>query len=114
MYGESLLWVAEWLRGLGAKSLTMAEFTPCAFRIYRYSDYTLTVKMPHEHDSIGIIICKEKNRTIVEYSLKSSVMPIGVATTHHFLRIDTKFRRLYAFAMNKRDAFGQKVRAIRE
>jgi predicted nuclease of restriction endonuclease-like (RecB) superfamily len=39
-----------------------------------------TVKMPHEHDSIGIIIYKEKKRTIVEYSLKSSVTPIGVAT----------------------------------
>lgn len=39
-----------------------------------------TVKLPHENDAIGIIICKEKNRTVVEYSLKSSVHPIGVAT----------------------------------
>jgi Uncharacterized conserved protein len=38
------------------------------------------IKLPNENDSIGIIICKEKNRTIVEYSLKSSTMPIGVAT----------------------------------
>lgn len=39
-----------------------------------------TVKLPDEKDSIGIIICKEKNRTIVEYSLKTSSMPIGVST----------------------------------
>jgi hypothetical protein len=39
-----------------------------------------TVKLPHENDAIGIIICKEKERTIVEYSLKTSTMPIGVAT----------------------------------
>lgn len=38
------------------------------------------IKLPHENDAIGIIICKEKNRTIVEYSLKSSTLPIGVAT----------------------------------
>lgn len=38
------------------------------------------VKLPHENDAIGIIICKEKNRTVVEYSLKSSTLPIGVAT----------------------------------
>ncbi len=39
-----------------------------------------TVKLPHENPSIGIIICKSKNRTIVEYALKDSSKPIGVAT----------------------------------
>lgn len=38
------------------------------------------IKLPHENDSIGIIICKSKDNTIVEYSLKSSNLPIGVAT----------------------------------
>ena len=38
------------------------------------------IKLPHENEAIGIIICKSKDRTIVEYSLKSSTMPIGVAT----------------------------------
>jgi len=44
------------------------------------------VKLPHENESIGIIICKSKDRTIVEYSLKSAGQPIGVATyntSHH-------------------------------
>ena len=38
------------------------------------------VKEPDENDSIGIIICRDKNKTIVEYSLKTSTMPIGVST----------------------------------
>jgi len=33
-----------------------------------------------ENPSIGIIICKEKKRTTVEYALKESNQPIGVAT----------------------------------
>ena len=39
-----------------------------------------TVKLPHENDAIGIIICREKKRTVVEYSLKNTAHPIGVAT----------------------------------
>lgn len=38
------------------------------------------VRLPHENESIGIIICKNKNRTVVEYSLNTSSLPIGVAT----------------------------------
>lgn len=38
------------------------------------------VKLPNENDSIGIIICKYKNRTVVEYSLKNTLNPIGVAS----------------------------------
>ncbi|MTJ23490.1 DUF1016 domain-containing protein [Dolichospermum sp. UHCC 0352] len=39
-----------------------------------------TVKLPDENPSIGIILCKSKQRTIVEYALKDSNKPIGVAT----------------------------------
>ena len=38
------------------------------------------VKLPRENEAIGIIVCKEKKRTIVEYALKDSKKPIGVAT----------------------------------
>lgn len=37
------------------------------------------VKQKDENPSIGIIICKEKNRTLVEYTLKNVNHPIGVA-----------------------------------
>lgn len=39
-----------------------------------------TIKLPHENPSIGIIICKSKKCTIVEYALKDSNQPIGIAT----------------------------------
>lgn len=38
------------------------------------------VKLPEENPSIGIILCKSKKKTIVEYALKESNKPIGVAT----------------------------------
>jgi predicted nuclease of restriction endonuclease-like (RecB) superfamily len=38
-----------------------------------------TVKERSENPSIGIILCKDKNKTIVEYALRQSKKPIGVA-----------------------------------
>lgn len=38
------------------------------------------VKLPEENSSIGIIVCKSKDKTVVEYALKQSNAPIGVAT----------------------------------
>lgn len=38
------------------------------------------VKLQEENPSIGIIICKNKDKTYVEYALKQSLAPIGVAT----------------------------------
>lgn len=38
------------------------------------------VKLQEENPSIGIIICKSKDKTFVEYALKRSNVPIGVAT----------------------------------
>lgn len=46
-----------------------------------------TVKLPHENPAIGIIICKSKSRTIVEYALKTSAMPIGVGNIQPLTRI---------------------------
>lgn len=39
-----------------------------------------TIRKQDENPSIGIIICKDKNKTVVEYALKDSNKPIGVAT----------------------------------
>jgi len=38
------------------------------------------VRQEDENSSIGIILCKEKNRTIVEYALRDARKSIGVAT----------------------------------
>ena len=40
----------------------------------------------HENAPIGIVICKNKNETVVEYALSTTNKPIGVAsytTVHH-------------------------------
>ncbi len=39
-----------------------------------------TVKQEDENPSIGIIICKSKSKTIVEYALKKTSNPIGIAS----------------------------------
>jgi hypothetical protein len=38
------------------------------------------VREKDENSSVGIILCKEKKRTIVEYALRDARKPIGVAT----------------------------------
>jgi len=38
-----------------------------------------TVRLPDENPSIGILLCKSKDRTIVEYALRPSNKPIGVS-----------------------------------
>lgn len=38
------------------------------------------VRLDDENPSIGIILCKSKDKTIVEYALKDADKPIGVAT----------------------------------
>lgn len=88
-YFIDLLLFHRQLQCLVAVELKIGEFQPeykgkMEFYLSVLND---KVKLDNENDSIGIIICKEKNRTVVEYSLKTSQMPIGVATyvTHHKL-----------------------------
>ena len=42
------------------------------------------VRLAHEQPSVGIILCKTKDKTTVEYSLKDATKPIGVATYRVF------------------------------
>jgi hypothetical protein len=52
------------------------------------------VKLPHENEAIGIIVCKEKRRTIVEYALKDSIKPIGTATYNVSATLPDAYREL--------------------
>jgi hypothetical protein len=40
------------------------------------------VRLPDENPSIGIILCKSKDRIIVEYALRYADKPIGVSEYH--------------------------------
>ena len=37
-------------------------------------------KMPHENPSIGIVLCKEMNRAVVDFVIRDYTKPMGVAT----------------------------------
>ncbi|MBF0224225.1 MAG: DUF1016 family protein [Desulfobacterales bacterium] len=50
-------------------------------------------KEPEENDAIGIIVCKSKDKTVVEYSLKTTLQPIGVATYSTFPSLPEEYRK---------------------
>lgn len=70
------------LKSLVAIELKIGEFKPeYAGKMQFYlTALDERVKLPDENAAVGIIICKSKNRTIVEYALKSASQPIGVST----------------------------------
>ena len=70
------------LKSLVAIELKIGDFKPEFIGQLQFYLTALDkqVKMEHENSSIGIIICKNKNRTVVEYALNDSDKPIGVAT----------------------------------
>lgn len=59
-----------------------------------------TVKLPHENPAIGIIICKTKKRTVVEYSLKTTLLPIGIATYNTSDTLPEAYKSLLPTAEN--------------
>lgn len=70
------------LKSLVAIELKIGDFKP---EFVGQLQFYLTaldkqVKLEDENPPIGIIICKSKNRTVVEYALNDSDKPIGVAT----------------------------------
>jgi len=70
------------LRALVAVELKIGEFAPefVGKMQFYLAALDASVRQEDENPSIGIILCKEKNRTIVEYALRDARKPIGVAT----------------------------------
>jgi predicted nuclease of restriction endonuclease-like (RecB) superfamily len=111
-YFIDLLLFHRQLQCLVAVELKIGEFQPeykgkMEFYLSVLND---KVKLPNENDAIGIIICKEKNRTVVEYSLRTSTMPIGVATYVTTSNLPESYRKLLpdgnAIAQKLDDYFG--------
>lgn len=81
-YFIDLLLFHRRLKCLVAIDLKIGEFLPeyvgkMQFYLAALDD---KVRLEDEHPSVGIILCKLKDKTIVEYALKESNKPIGVAT----------------------------------
>lgn len=81
-YYIDLLLYHRVLKSLIAVELKIGEFKPEHKGKMEFYLVALNaqVKLPDENDAIGIIICKSKKKTVVEYALKSSTQPIGIAT----------------------------------
>jgi predicted nuclease of restriction endonuclease-like (RecB) superfamily len=80
-YFIDLLFYHRSLRCLVAVELKIGEFLPeyvgkMEFYLAVLDD---KVKLPDENASIGIILCKEKDKIIVEYALQRAVSPLGIA-----------------------------------
>lgn len=81
-YFIDLLLFHRRLRCLVAVELKVGDFLPeyvgkMQFYLAVLDDQA---RLPDEEPSVGIILCKSKDKMIVEYALKESNKPIGVAT----------------------------------
>ena len=81
-YFIDLLLFHRRLRSLVAIELKVGKFQPefvgkMQFYLAALDSHT---RQKDENPSIGIILCKEKKRTVVEYALRHADKPIGVAT----------------------------------
>ena len=83
-YFIDLLLFHRRLRSLVAIELKVGEFQPEFIGKMQFYLTALDrqVREESEKPSIGIILCKEKNRTVVEYALHDARKPMGVATYH--------------------------------
>lgn len=50
------------------------------------------VKKPHENPSIGIILCRDLNKSFVEFAIRDYDKPMGVATYRATKDMPEKFR----------------------
>ena len=93
-YFIDLLLFHRRLRLLVAVDLKISEFQPEHIGKMQFYLAVLddTVRMEGENPSIGILICKSKNKTIVEYALKESSKPIGVGTYKVVSSVPDEFR----------------------
>ena len=93
-YFIDLLLYHRRLKCLVAIELKIGEFQP---EFVGKMQFYLTaldrqVREEGENPSIGIILCKEKNRTVVEYALYDARKPIGVATYRMVKRLPKELK----------------------
>jgi len=84
------------LRSLIAIELKIGDFIPEYTGKMQYYLAILDdkIKLPDENPSIGIIVCTNKKRMKVEYALKLSNAPIGVATYTFHDKLPDEMRSL--------------------
>ena len=90
-----LLFYHRQLQSLIAVELKTTKFKPeyagkMNFYLEALDQY---VKLEHENPSIGIILCKEKKNTVVEFAFKRVDRPMGVATYVFDDKLPVEYRK---------------------
>jgi hypothetical protein len=50
------------------------------------------LKHPTDQPSIGLILCKTKTEVIVEYALRGTATPMGIAEFTHLVKLPEEFK----------------------
>ena len=89
-----LLFYHRRMRCLVAIELKGGEFMPeYAGKLnYYLSALDSLVKLPEENPSIGILLCRDKDITEVEFTLRDMTKPMGVATYHSSNELPEQYR----------------------
>jgi predicted nuclease of restriction endonuclease-like (RecB) superfamily len=95
-YLIDLLFYNRTLQALVAFELKSGKFKPeylgkMNFYLSALDEY---IKKPNENPSIGIILCKEKNNKIVEFSFRNFNTPMGVATYTTSKKLPAKYKNI--------------------
>lgn len=82
------------LKSLVALELKLGEFEPehVGKMQFYLRALDMQIKLPDENPSIGIILCKSKRKTIVEYTLHDTHKPIGVAQYQVFTKLPKELK----------------------
>lgn len=93
-YYIDLLLFHRGLRALIAIELKTVDFEPefAGKMAFYLTALDKKIRLEGENSSIGIIICKSKNRTVVEYTLQETNKPMGVATYNTVTAIPEGFK----------------------
>lgn len=96
-----LLFFNRYLRCLVAFELKKGKFKPeYAGQLNFYLNVLdEKIKLFDENNSIGIVLCKEKSNTVVEYSVKSIANPMGVATFKTSRQMPNEIKQILPNAM---------------
>ena len=91
-----LLFYHRRMRCLVAIELKAGRFEPEYIGKLNYylSALDSYVKLPDENPSIGILLCRDKDNTEVEFALRDISKPMGVATYHSIEELPESYRAL--------------------
>jgi predicted nuclease of restriction endonuclease-like (RecB) superfamily len=89
-YFVDLLFYHRKLKALVAVELKAGPFQPeYAGKMQFYlSALDDQLRLEDENPSIGIIVCRDKSRTMVEYTLRDVARPIGISTYNRYSSLD--------------------------